>query len=344
MWKRSASDKIGLFGLAAVLSCFMAVVVDQAIAADTLTMGKLTPDAARLWSPGRLAVDQAGSLYVVDAYKNRVQKFDAAGTPQGTIRISRPSAVAAAPDGFLYIGSHSDYSVAAFKNGERTGYLGQGRSEFSSISDIAVDAGEGDIYVADTKANAVKIYTAAGAVKGRMGGFTAPVAVAVTASDVIVLDAPSVPCSTTITVKGKQVECPECTGRCSGARITVLDKAGTPVRSTTEASVNNGAMVRPVALAADALGNIYIADAFRKSVHVYDRTLSYVGSMASGRNDLNEPVSLSLSRDNSLYVSSSETRSIVEIGLAGTLHSGPTGTLTFQSKSGAALAAGALGY
>jgi hypothetical protein len=103
-------------------------------------------------------------------------------------------------------------------------------------------------------------------------------------------------------------------------------------------------MVRPVALAADTQGNIYVADALRKAILIYDQMCAFIGEMVSDQDVLHAPVSLTLSRDSSLYVSSSETRSIVEVGLAGTLHAAPTGSLKFQSKKGAGISLGALGY
>ena len=330
--------------LVALFSWIILPSLHPAIADDAISTGKFAPDASRLKSPGKMAVNRSGSIFVVDAYKNRVQKFDNHGELQDTIKISRPSAVAAASDGPVYIGSHDTYSVAIVKNSEVTGYLGDAKNEFLSISDIAVDTGEGDVYVVDTRANAVKVYTAAGAVKGKMGGFTAPVAVAVTAGEVIVLDAPLVPCPTTIMVKGTLVPCPECTGMCSGSRLTVLDKNGTPVRSTTESQAQNGNMIRPTGLAADSHGNIYVSDTIRKAILVYDRNLSFVGDMESGQDDLHQPLSLTLSGDDSLYVSEGGARSIVEIGIAGRLHTAPTGSLTFKSGSGAAVSRGVLGY
>jgi sugar lactone lactonase YvrE len=103
-------------------------------------------------------------------------------------------------------------------------------------------------------------------------------------------------------------------------------------------------MLRPVALTVDSFGNIYVADTYRKAILVYNRLLEFSGTLASSNNDLNEPVSLALSRDNNLYVSSSETRSIVEIRLAGMLRTAPTGSVTFQTRSGAAITHGVLGY
>jgi len=327
-----------------VLSFFLATGLYPVNAADMVNIGKITPDPSRLWSPGRLAVGNDGTIYVVDSYKNRVQKFDGKGTPLGPIPVSRPSAIAASPNGNVYIGSNDAYAVAIYKRGERTGYLGAGKNEFGSISDIAVDKSTDDIYVVDLKKHVVKIYDASGSAKGMRDGFTAPAAVAVTDTAVVVLDAPAVPCPTTIMVKGEVIPCPECTGPCSGSRISVLDKAGNLMQSITESDAKKDNMVRPVALAADTQGNIYVADALRKNILVYNLQCKFIGELVSAQDDLHGPVSLALSRDNSLYVSSSETRSIVEIGLAGRLNAASTGSLKFQSKQGAGISLGALGY
>jgi DNA-binding beta-propeller fold protein YncE len=342
MRKQRMWEKIWFCSIVALL-CATVGHAKQACAADTISVGKLTPDVSNLRSPGRLAVDQAGTLYVVDSYKNRVQVIDDKGLLRKTIGIARPSAIAYSPDGPLYIGSHDSYSVAIVKDGEITGYLGASKNEFLSIRDIAVDPAEGDVYVVDTRSNAVRVYTAAGVAKGTLGGFTAPVAVAVSSGEILVLDEPQVTCPKTITVKGEPRACPECTGKCSGSRITALDKTGTPIRSITESGDTNGNMMRPAALATDSHGTIYVADTLRKSILVYDRKLAYQGDVASGQNDLNEPVSLTVSRDDNLYVSEGGTHSIVEVGLSGTLHTAPTGTVTFESRSDAAKISGVPG-
>jgi DNA-binding beta-propeller fold protein YncE len=339
----TALERLFYSALLIVFSCLVAFVPGMAVAADKAPMGKIAPDRARLWSPGKIAVDTEGTLYVVDAYKNRVQTFDSKGAFLGSIRILRPAAIAASPDGNVYIGSYKGYSVAVYKNGELTGHLGAGDHEFSSIGGIAVDKTTGDVYVADTRANTIKIYLSTGSLKGKIGGFTAPSAVTVTDKAVIVLDAPAVPCPATITVQGKEVACTDCTN-CSGTRLSLLDKTGVPVNAVLETDAKTGIMSRPVALASDALGNIYIADSLSMTVLAYNQKLDFLGEFASAEHDLHAPVAVAVSADNSLYVSSSETRSIVEIGLAGTLHTAQAGTINFQTKAGVGASLGVLGY
>ncbi len=344
MRTRTVTKKILISSMLAAFSFLMLLGLNPAVASDKVPMGKITPDRTRLWSPGKLAVGPEGTLYVVDAYKNRVQKFDAKGTFLGSIRVIRPAAVAASPNGNVYIGSYNGYSVVIYRNDELTGYLGAGQHEFSSINDIVVDKSTGDVYVVDSKEKAVKIYFPTGAAKGKIGGFVAPTAAAVTDKAVIVLDGPIVPCPSTITVKGQEIPCPECTGPCSGTRISVIDKAGVPVRNILEADANTGIMLRPVALASDTLGNIYVADSMSQTVLVYDPNLSFVGEFASVQHDLHAPIALALSADNNLYVSSSATRSVVEIGLSSILHTTQAGSLNFQTKAGAGLSLSVLGY
>jgi sugar lactone lactonase YvrE len=309
-------------------SCFFITAL-YADASDKVTAGKITPDPSRLWSPGRLAVDNEGFVYVVDGYKNRVQAFDSSGNHHAAIEITRPSAVSVAPDGTVYIGSHLDYAVAVYKHGGRTGYLGNGKNEFSSVRDLAVDRWTGDVYVVDNIGNAVRVYYASGIPKGALSGFNLPVGIAITDDAVYVLDAP------VIKSANRQG---------TGSRISVYGKSGNFVRSIDEYGSAGDQMIRPTGIAVDSLGNIFVADASRKSVLVYNGTGTFIGEITSPSNDINTAVSLVLSPDNRLYVSSSETRSIIEIGLAGTVSSGLKGSLDFKSKTGDRLTPAALGY
>lgn len=305
-------------------------VVPSVSGSDELPAGRIA-GASNLWQPGRIAVGSALELYVVDSYKNRVQQFDRSGRYLGTIGLARPSAVAAAPDGTIYIGSHRSYSVSRYKNGKRISALGGGRHEFSSVRDIAVDPVLGDVYVVDTVKNTVKVYYPSGIPKGAFAGLHLPIGVAVTADAVYVLDAP------VIAASGGQ-------GAATGSRISVYGKGGNLERSITESGADGGQMLRPVGIAVDRFGNIFVADALRKAVLVYAANGAYVGRVESAADAINAPAALALSPDNRMYVSSSETHSIIEIGLAGTVYATQGRLLDFLSGTGERLAPAALGY
>jgi sugar lactone lactonase YvrE len=317
-------------------SCFLISAINAAHASDSIIIGRITDPS--LWSPGKLAVNRHGSVFVVDSYKNCIRQYDAKGSYEGQIPVNRPSAVASSPDGKLYIGSHQDYSVAIYKQGKITGYFGAGKNEFLSIADIAVDETTGDVYVADTKAHLIKRYYSSGTPKETLSGFHLPAAVFVSGTGVYVLDAPIIPCPET----GAAAASGEGQPQCMGIRIAILDKKGGPQRSINESGSDY--MTRPTDIAVDAFENVYVGDASQKAVLVYDRLGSFIGTITSALDDLHFPVSLVISRYGNLYVSSSETHSITEIGLTDTLPSGQKGVLAFKSKTGAAISPASLGY
>jgi DNA-binding beta-propeller fold protein YncE len=182
------------------------------------------------------------------------------------------------------------------------------------------------VYVADAAANVVKLYDPSGSPLQTLGGFHAPVAVALSHDAVYVLDAP-------LTAAGGGG------AETTGSRLTVLNKAGAPLQSFADLQ-----MARPTGIAVDAFGHIFVSDASRRAVLVYSSEGALIGTMASAEGDLNTPVSVVLSRDGRLYVSSSETHSIVEVGLAGEVKAGSQADVEFKSGSGDRITPVALGY
>jgi len=287
-----------------------------------IPVGSTVQVASSLWSPGKVAVDSSGGIYVVDGYRDRIQVYSAKGEQQGSISIQNPSAVAVGPGGSVYAGSHKDYSVSILRNGAREGYLGRGPGEFLSIRDIAIDEASGHVYVADAVGNAVRVYDAAGQFVKVIAGFEAPAAIAVRGSELYVLDAPSVEL--------------EYGGRSTGSRVSVLDASGTVVRSFGEYGGANARLERPSDIAVDSDGTIFITDTVSKAVLVYDGSGVFLGTITSAAGAMHTAVSLAFADDGRLYVSSSESHNIVEIGLAGALESLQSGTVEFQPASGAA--------
>lgn len=283
------------FILAFVLSVCSFVSPEAGFSAqlfDVQQLTGITMDKAVLWGPGRLAIAGDGTLYVVDSYKNHVVKFDRNGNYIGDIAFPRASAVAVSVDGSLYIGSHKDYSVAIYRNGRIAGYLGSGPGEFSSVRDIAVDNATGRVYVADSVGNAIRVFTASGQDLGTIAGVNLPVGVEVTADAIYVLDAPVVQ---------------EQQSRTTASRISIFTK--THVLMNTIDDYGKYRIFRPTDIAV-ADGILYISDAKIQGVVLFDTAGTYLGMVQSMDGLMRVPVSLALSSEGVLYVSSSETHSI----------------------------------
>jgi tripartite motif-containing protein 71 len=281
---------LGMVMIMFVLSLFLPSV-GQAMPAVQQLAG--ITDGAVLQSPGRLAAGGDGTLYVADSAKNRILKFNRSGTYIGDIPFPNASAIAVAPNGTLYVGSNIDYSVSIVRNGTVAGTLGIGKNEFRSVRDIAVDSSTGLIYVADNVGNAVRIFNANGVAIGSISGVNLPAAIEVTADAIYVIDAPVVP---------------EGAEKTTGSRISVFDKSYAFVREI--ADYGRSLMFNPTDIAV-ADGILYVADPALKAVILYDTSGAYIGEISQSKSAL----SLSLSSDGILYVSSNETRNIMSYAI-----------------------------
>lgn len=240
-------------------------------------------------------VKQGATLFVVDALKHRIVVFDGRGKYLGEIPFKQVSAIGAAPDGTLYIGSHKDYSVAILRNGEVTGYLGAGEKEFSSIRNIAVNRETAEVFVVDNIGNAVRIYDASGKRLGTITGLNLPSGIALRGSETYVIDAPMV-----IDAMGSES---------TGTRVSVFDGSGKLLRSFGETRENGEGIVRPSGIAVDDKGRVYISDTLQNATFVYDSAGKLVGSI-KGKDEINGAVSLTLSHEGILYLSSGRDQAI----------------------------------
>jgi len=258
----------------------------------------ITMDKRVLQGPGRLAMGGDGTLYVVDSMKNHILKFDRNGKYAGDIYFPFVSAIAVAPNGTLYIGSHKDYTVSIVQNGQVTGYLGAGRNEFRSIRDIVVDPSRGIVYVVDNVGNAVRLFDLSGKDLGTIDGINLPVSIEVTDKEIYIIDAPLVQDVKDIT---------------TASRISVFDKDHNLVRTIDEPAGQH-LMYRPTDITV-ADGIIYIADAALKSVLLFDASGNFLGEIQGQNGAINTAVSLAVSPDGILYVSASEENSVYMFAL-----------------------------
>jgi len=107
-------------------------------------------------SPGGIAVDSSGNLYVADTGNNRIQMFNSAGVAQGAIG---------------YSSSASGTCTAGLSTGWCTGSTfaaTTGNGGFSGPIGVALDS-SGNLYVADTGNHRIEKFSTTGAFQGSLG-------------------------------------------------------------------------------------------------------------------------------------------------------------------------------
>jgi serine/threonine-protein kinase len=229
----------------------------------TTFAGSITPGdsdgtggAASFHSPEGVAVDSSGNVYVADTDNNEIRKI----TPTGVVTTFAGSTVAGHADG--------------------TG----GAASFTLPTGLAIDAA-GDLYVADSGNNEIRMITPAGVVStlagsttagnadgtGSAASFNQPAGVAVDASgNVFVADF------------GNN-EIREVTP--SGVVTTV---AGSGAQGHADGTGTAASFYSPTGVAVDSSGNIYVADTNNNEIRKITPAgvvLTLAGSPAAGNQD-----------------------------------------------------------
>ncbi len=151
-------------------------------------------------SPAGVAINSAGTIYVVDSNNDRVQVYDINGILQGAAgetgtaegQFNHPTWIAIDGDGYLYVVDAGNYRVQKFNSngvfqqmwgwgvdngssalqsctsGCQAGIQGSGDGQFSDPEGIAVSSNA--VYVADGDANRVQAFDADGNLLGGWGG------------------------------------------------------------------------------------------------------------------------------------------------------------------------------
>jgi sugar lactone lactonase YvrE len=155
---------------------------------------------ATLMAPLGVAVDSAGNLYIADYYGwirevtastgvistlagNGTNGYSGDGGAATSAQFYNPVGIAVDNSGNVYVADSGNGAVRMISNGTITTIAGNGtlayagdggpasQAEFSSISGIAVDA-QGNIYVADTSNDAVRLFPLGGTVSTIAGNGT----------------------------------------------------------------------------------------------------------------------------------------------------------------------------
>ncbi len=259
---------------------------------------------ASLGTPSRVAVDDSGNTYVADPGLRQVL----VRAPSGRIlsraeNLGRPLGIAVGDTGTVYVGDVDTGSVTAFDaDWQPLFQLGQGAGEFSRPNDIAVDAATGNVYVADTAAQQIKVYTATGSLLSSFGGqgagdglfnFPAGVYVDAAARQVLVADQ-------------------------LNYRIQIFDVQGNFLSCFGAQGSSPGRFNMPQGVTADGQGRVYVADALEGRIQVLDRNgafLGYVGDFGEAGGQLRIPTGLAIDPSNRLFVAAANNARLEIYGL-----------------------------
>ena len=308
--------------------------------------------AGQLSDPEGVAVDASG-VYVADSDNNRVAKFDLGG--QFTTMWGW-----GVEDGGSALQSCSASCQA--------GAVGSGDGQF--VAPYGILAAGGGVWVADSYNHRLQRFGQAGAHQLTVGAppgagnFYFPTDVATTPSgDVYVADRGahaiqrldgsgnsvmrwetglSSPFSVTPTENG--VYAPE-----GNARVSLYDSIGALLNQFGSAGSGPGQLNFPTGSAADAAGDLYVAERFNHRVQKFDPTgapLAVLGSSGSGDGQLKAPMDVAIDSAGNLYVADSGNNRIEKFGPTGDFLSkwGSAGSSDGQFANPTGVAVGADGH
>jgi hypothetical protein len=310
-----------------------AVIFSLAATDDSAAAAQWLSSITNTKVPTRLAIDGKGNLYATEPRDaNRLLVFDRKGNFVRALGgLQKPIGVAV--DGSrIYVGNEGSQTVDVYTMTD-TGFtrafmLGTGRGEFKSPNSIALGM-NGLIYVADTKDHRIKAYNADGSQAFTFGGwgknngqFNLPLGLAIddNASEIYVTD------------MGIYTDA---NGSNAGARVQVFDLSGGFKRSFGTYGTGDGKLMRPLGVAVDGAGKVYVTDGFQGWIGVFDANGIPVETIYDPAHPMATPIGIAIGRDKRLFVASSNGPSIDVYGLSGytTLTVSPA-SLVFEAQEG----------
>jgi uncharacterized protein YegL len=229
----------------------------------------------RLSSPGDVALDASGRVYVADTGNDRIQVFAPDGGPERTIgrrggadgELDRPVGLTVAPDGRIIVADTGNLRVQVFDGSGA--HRATSRWAFGQPTDVAVDT-RGRIYVADRTTHTVEAFDAALQHVASVG------ARGVAGDDFDHLDRPS-----RLAVDAADRLYVADTGN---DRVQVFTADGAYVTTLGgHAGTRSGDLREPLGLAVTAGGRLYVADSGNHRIQVFDPASDpWTGSAVNG--------------------------------------------------------------
>lgn len=266
---------LGVMALATVVISLPVVT----LAAMAPAVSVLSPLTQGLRAPVKIALDAAGNIYVADQRVGGIVKFNAYGVQLLTIRTAAaPAGLAFAQDGTLLVSQSNFVARYDVALGQEMGRLADG--QLQSPVGIAIDDVTGYVYVADSSANQVVVFTASGSYVKSFGAGLLSSPTGITFEKI------SRQFAVASSTYGNKVQFFDVNGALQKSIGNFLStSAGTAVSASQFAA--------PVAVAFEyskdpvpVLSRIYIVDSLQCNIQVFDATasasfLSFIGSAGS---------------------------------------------------------------
>jgi len=251
-----------------------------------------------------IAVDKSdNSVYVVDSFNNRIQKFTSDGTfitkwgsyGTGDGQFNVPSAVATDPrNGDVYVSEWVNNRIQKFTSDgtfiTKWGSYGTGDGQFDGPRGIAVDS-SGNVYVADCFNSRVQKFTSNGTYKSQWGSwgtedgqFQYISGIAIDNSDIVYVTDHY------------------------GHRIKKFTSNGTFIAKWGSNGTEDGQFQYPVGIAVNDNGNVYVVDSYNNRIQKFTSDGTFIakfGSPGSGDGEFNEPFGVAVNRSGNVYVTDS---------------------------------------
>ncbi len=267
-----------------LLSCVLQAPQEAARPASPPPAGQPASFAS---APGRLCQDLTStdpiSFLVCYPAEDKLRRLDGSGGLVEELAWAAEPLSVTSDANRIYLGSGRDDALSQAREGSvkvfdgagtLLGQLGAGVGEFVRPADLELHGGW--VYVLD-------LDDVGPGARSRVLRYDAVTWARDPAFD---LSHDEAPCSLGLTAAGELLVGELLVGELFGGRVRKYDAAGVQIGTYTFYGGYPGETVRPLGIAADGQGRVYIADAYHGRVQVYDTTGAYL--MARGTSGVNQ--------------------------------------------------------